>query len=94
MFNYYCRIWIRAKYSHPKDILHFIENTRKNWVNNPFLRRQITALISRTIPFRMDSSVNLLNQQISSGFSDTVSLASHILMDIEADEFCDFIEIH
>lgn len=75
----YSLLWFKAKYNHADDLLKFIQNTRKEWQKDSFLRRQVTAVLSRLLKTNSIKVENLLSNQISSGIPNTVTLASQIL---------------
>ena len=76
--DFYCILWFKAKYTHHEDLLNFINKYSNIWQSDSFLRRQATAILSRL--FISNSKVeNTLNNQISSGITNTVTLASQIL---------------
>ncbi|AZK47325.1 RNA-directed DNA polymerase [Paenibacillus lentus] len=77
--DFYCLLWFKAKYNHPEDLLNFITKYKNLWQTEPFLRRQVTAIISRLLTTNEKSGETLLASQISSGVPNTVTLASQIL---------------
>lgn len=78
-FDFYCLIWFKSKYDHPDSLLRFIKKYETIWNLEPFLRRQVTAVLSRLLIFDRDDVTKLLEQQIATGIPQIVSLASHIL---------------
>jgi len=78
-FDYYCLIWFMSKYASPKILFGFINKNKHKWEPDSFLRRQVTATISRLIIFDQNESNKLLFSQISSGNLNTVSLANQII---------------
>jgi len=77
--QFYCLIWIKAKYDHPEDLLFFIEKFKPKWQKSTFLRRQITAILARLYVYNPTKIEKLLQDQIQSGIVDTISIANHIL---------------
>lgn len=77
--DFYCLLWFKAKYNHPQDLLKFIKKYKNLWQTDSFLRRQVTAIISRLVITNENAANELLSSQVSSGISSTVTLASQIL---------------
>lgn len=77
--QFYCLIWIKSKYSHPEELLNFIIKFKNNWSKNAFLRRQVTAILSRLYLYDKARVEKLLNDQINSGIIDAISVANQIL---------------
>jgi hypothetical protein len=77
-FDFYCYIWLKAKYSKPKVLMDFIENYSYIWTMHPFLRRQIVAVLPRLFPYFKKKIRDLLNQQLSSGDVNVISIALQI----------------
>ncbi len=78
-FDFYCIIWFKAKYDHPDTLLRFIKKYDNIWSLDPFLRRQVTAILSRLLIFDKPKATAILEQQISTGIPQIVSIASQIL---------------
>jgi len=78
-FDFYCIIWFKSKYENPKNLFYFIEKYKNIWSTEPFLRRQVTAVLSRLLVYNKEDVKKLLEQQISTGIPQIVSLASQIL---------------
>lgn len=76
--DFYCVLWFKAKYNHPEDLFKFIEKYRNLWQADSFLRRQVTAILSRLVIINSKAVEKLLFNQISSGITNTVSLANQI----------------
>lgn len=76
--DFYSVLWFKAKYSHPEDLLNFIDRYQNLWQGNSFLRRQVTAVMSRILITRAEKVNSLLYTQVSSGVASTVSLANQI----------------
>lgn len=78
-FDFYCLLWIKTKYEHPEKLFSFIIDYENIWKTRSFLRRQVTAIMARLLPFKEDKVKIFLEKQISSGENQIVSLANHIL---------------
>lgn len=78
-FDFYCLLWFKSKYSHPEELLSFIKKYTNLWQTDTFLRRQTTAILSRLLVSNKKDVEDILNSQISSGVSSTVTLATQIL---------------
>lgn len=78
-FRFYSIIWFMAKYERPRKMLRFILQYENLWKTNSFLRRQVTAVLSRLYSVDTEQVRKLLQNQISSGIPDTVSVANQIL---------------
>ena len=76
--NFYTVLWFKAKYDHPEDLLNFIKKYKNLWQSDSFLRRQVTAVLSRLLITNSKDVESLLYTQISSGITNTVSLANQI----------------
>jgi hypothetical protein len=79
-FQFYCLIWIKAKYDHPEDLLNFIDKYKNNWQKTVFLRRQVTGILSRLYLYDKERVRKLLNEQLQTGIMDVVSLSNQIEM--------------
>src|SRR5690606_24862258 len=77
--DFYCVLWFKAKYNHPEDLYRFIDNYKNLWQTDTFLRRQVTAILSRLLISNNVKVEKLLYNQISSGITNTVTLANQIL---------------
>jgi hypothetical protein len=77
--DFYCLLWFKAKYSHPETLLKFINEFQYIWQTDSFLRRQVTAILSRLLITNNISVTKLLSSQISSGVANVVTLATQIL---------------
>ncbi|RRB06432.1 RNA-directed DNA polymerase [Larkinella rosea] len=78
-FDYYCLFWFKAKYNDPKKLIEFVTKFQNRWQNSPFLRRQVTAILTRTYTSEKPKTEQLLQVQIDSGISNTVPLANTII---------------
>lgn len=78
--DFYCILWLKAKYSHPENLLDFIERYKYIWQLDTFLRRQVTAVLSRLMVTNNVAVIKLLNSQIASGVTNTVTLANQIYL--------------
>lgn len=76
--DFYSLLWFKAKYNHPENLLEFIEKYKYIWQSDSFLRRQVTAILGRLLISNNIAVRKLLNNQISSGITNTVSLANQI----------------
>ncbi|MBE7177849.1 MAG: RNA-directed DNA polymerase [Mucilaginibacter polytrichastri] len=76
--DFYCILWFKAKYDHPEDLFAFIEKYINLWQTDSFLRRQVTAILSRLVITNSKAVEKLLFNQISSGITNTVTLANQI----------------
>ncbi|MCU0422316.1 MAG: RNA-directed DNA polymerase [Bacteroidia bacterium] len=76
--DFYCVLWFKAKYNHPEDLLKFIEKYKNLWQTDSFLRRQVTAILSRLVITNSKAIEKILFNQISSGITNTVTLANQI----------------
>lgn len=76
--DFYCVLWFKAKYNHHEDLLRFIEKYKNLWQTDSFLRRQVTAVLSRLLNVNRKAE-QLLYTQLSSGIINTVTLATQIL---------------
>lgn len=77
--DFYCVLWFKAKYNHPEDLYKFIDKYKNLWQTDTFLRRQVTAILSRLLITNSVKVEKLLYNQISSGITNTVTLANQIL---------------
>lgn len=75
--DFYCVLWFKAKYNHHEDLLKFIEKYKNLWQTDSFLRRQVTAVLSRLL-ISNSKAKQLLITQLSSGITNTVTLATQI----------------
>jgi hypothetical protein len=78
-FDFYCVIWFKSKYDHPDSLLRYVKTYENLWKSTPFLRRQVTATLSRLMIIDKTRVTQILKQQISTGMPQIVSLASQIL---------------
>jgi len=76
--HFYCVLWFKAKYSHSEDLLLFIVKYENLWQTDSFLRRQVTAILSRLLITNREKVKEYLYNQISSGVTNTVTLANQI----------------
>jgi len=61
-------------------LLKFIEKYKNLWQTDSFLRRQVTAILSRLVVTNSKAVEKLLFNQISSGITNTVTLANQIFL--------------
>jgi len=78
-FELYCYLWFAAKYERPNKILSVIDSKKAIWEQEPFLTRQIVAILPRIIPFKPDRVNTILQEQISIGLEDAASVAQNII---------------
>lgn len=78
--HFYCLLWFKSKYSHPEDLFNFIIKYENLWQKDSSLRRQITATLSRLLIYNSEQVRIILNNQISSGILNTVTLANQIYL--------------
>lgn len=76
--DFYSALWFKAKYDGPENLFSFVKKYENLWKSDSFLRRQVTAVMSRLLIINRDEVNDLLNQQVSSGVTSTVSLANQI----------------
>ena len=84
--DFYCLLWFKSKYNHPDDLLNFIIKYQNIWQKYSFLRRQITAILSRLLITNNEKVHKILHNQISSGITNTAMLANQILEFSEIDK--------
>lgn len=77
--DFYSILLFKAKYNHPDELFLFIKKYRNYWQSNTFLRRQVTAVMSRLLFNNSKEIEDLLYSQISSGVTNTVTLANQVL---------------
>lgn len=77
-FSIYCFIWFGAKYLPPNTLRTYIELKKTIIKNDPFLCRQVTAIIPRIYPHDREYSMNFLQLQINGGVPDAASLANNL----------------
>lgn len=53
---------------------------KNKWQTDSFLRRQVTAILSRLLNFKNKDVGEILQNQITSGVINTVTLANQILL--------------
>ena len=76
--DFYSVLWFKAKYDHHEDLLRFVVKYQNLWRSDSFLRRQVTAVMARLLITNSSDVEKLLYTQISSGVTNTVSLANQI----------------
>lgn len=84
-FDLYCYIWFSAKYREPFQLMNLIQSTKKRWMNEQFLARQVVSVLPRLLCFNRDAVLRLLDEQMTAGPRDAASVASniHALLEIE-----------
>jgi hypothetical protein len=79
-FDFYCILWFKTKYEKPEELYEFIEKYENIWKIEPFLRRQVTAIMARLFFIKKEKRVKFfLEKQIATGEQNVVSIANHIL---------------
>ncbi len=78
--DFYTLLWFKAKYSEPDELLLFLDRFKYIWQGNTFLRRQATALFSRTLSGSGRKSRTFLRRQIASGEANSAALATQIIV--------------
>lgn len=78
-FDFYCLIWVKTKYVHPEELLKFITEYDYIWKTHPFLRRQVTSIMSRLLNYRKEEITKFLQSQIATSEPQVVSVANSIL---------------
>lgn len=76
-FDFYCILWLKAKYNAPIAIKDFIEKYQF-WKSSPFVRRQVTAVMSRVLIVDSNYANNILRRSVSNNNFQISSLASQI----------------
>ncbi|KFI21332.1 RNA-directed DNA polymerase [Nitrosococcus oceani] len=76
--DFYSALWFKAKYNHSEQLSNFVKKHQSFWQSESFLRRQVTAVMSRLLITNSKDIDELLRQQMSSGVVSTVSLANQI----------------
>lgn len=77
--HFYCILWFKAKYDDPTALLTFISIYENIWQSDSFLRRQVTAILSRLLLTNADKVVRYFFSQFSSGVPSIVTLANQIV---------------
>lgn len=77
-FDFYYVLWFKAKYNHPDDLLTFVKKYENLWQSDSFLRRQVTATLSRLLKDNIKVQ-HILQTQLSSGVVNASTLADQIL---------------
>lgn len=77
--GFFSVLWFRAKYYHPLKLNDFIRQYVNLWQSDSFLRRQVTAVLARTLMSDPDKVQSLLESQIAAGNPSTISVANQIL---------------
>jgi hypothetical protein len=78
--DFYSIIWFKAKYNDPIKLLSFLQKYNNKWQTDAFLRRQVTAVLARLLNIDKKSTEALLQNQITSGVANTVTLANQIFI--------------
>ncbi len=77
--DFYCVLWFKTKYEEPEKLFEFIEKWENIWKTEPFLRRQVTAIMGRLFFIKKEEVKFFLEKQIATGEQNIVSIANHIL---------------
>lgn len=86
VFELYCCLWVAAKYARPNYLLSIIFSKKSIWSQEPFLTRQVVAVLPRIRSFKPDDVSRILEEQISIGPADAASVA-HNIKELESVEF-------
>lgn len=78
--DFYSVIWFMSKYSSGKKLLDFVLYYENLWRSEPFLRRQVTAVLARVYIHDPEKVTKILESLIASGDTSTVSLALQIML--------------
>ena len=84
--SFYALLHFKAKYSHPDELLSFLQKYKNLWGTDTFLRRQVTAVFSRLYKGNEQTVKPMLEAQLASGIPSTVTLANQIIQFAEADK--------
>lgn len=79
-FDFFCLLWLKAKYDSPDGLWKFIKKYENIWRTSPFLRRQVTAAMARILPVKESKCRQFLESQISTSETPIASLANQIVM--------------
>lgn len=85
--DFYCLLWFKSKYSRSDDLLTFLNKYKNLWQSDSFLRRQATAVLARVYPADKEKVRQILQSQVSSGESNTVSLANQLQLFLDLKSF-------
>ena len=77
-FDLYCYLWFCAKYKPPHEIMTLINSTKRYWMNEQFLGRQVISILPRVFLFKQDTVVKLMRDMMNSGPRDAASVASNL----------------
>ncbi|MCC8089174.1 MAG: hypothetical protein LIO79_07925 [Rikenellaceae bacterium] len=75
--DFFCVLWFKTKYNHHEDLMKFIDKYKNLWQTDSFLRRQVTAVLSRLL-LTNTKAKELLYTQLSSGILNSVTLSTQI----------------
>ncbi len=75
---FYSLLWLKSKYSSPRELLKFLKKYQNLWQANSFLRRQATICLGRLIVMDNAEPKQMLAHQALSGIQGTVSVANQI----------------
>ena len=77
-FDLYCYLWFCAKYKPPHEIMGLIDNTKRRWMNEQFLGRQVISIFPRVFLFKQDTVTKLMRDMMNSGPRDAAPVASNL----------------
>jgi len=84
--DFFCLLWLKTKYEHPEELLKFIDPYQNLWQSDSFLRRQVTAALSRLLYQDSKKVQEIFNIQFASGNLSTITLANQIRSAAEVTE--------
>jgi len=70
---------VKSKYEHPEDLYKFIFDYEGIWKSHPFLRRQVTSIMSRLFIAKESRVKTFLEKQIATAEPQVVSIANNLL---------------
>lgn len=73
-FNFYSYLWFAAKYEMPNQLYDYLNKYQNFWIKNPFLTRQVAAIIPRLLPTLKEKHDNLSNLIIQRDYNDSSSV--------------------
>lgn len=76
--EFYSYLWFLAKYGEPHVLMTFIVRSKKRWINEHFLARQVVSVLPRLLSFNERDVTHLLNEQMTAGPRDAASVATSI----------------
>ena len=76
--DFFCLLWLKTKYEHPEELLAFLIKFQNLWQSDSFLRKQVTAALSRLLYKDSKKVQEIFNIQFASGNLSTITLANQI----------------